>query len=181
MSKIKAIALGNYSDAKYHPFTEVDRQIEASLQDVADVHSTDDYNVLNHEALQEYQLFISYTEFSQVALPSEQIAALLSYVANGGGLLVIHNGISLQRSQELGAMIGARFTGHPEFTTLPITVCEPDHPVVRGIEPFEIDEEPYRFDMYLITRRPFCLNTSMRDNNGLRPGRMNTGWGELFI
>lgn len=148
MEKLKALALGNYLDAKYHPFTDVDKEIETIFQGSIDVNSTDDYNVLNKENLQEIQLFISYTEFSDQPLPAHQTAALLSFVANGGGLLAIHNGISLQRNQELGAMIGANFTGHPPFGTLPIQISEPSHPIMEGIQSFDIDDEPYRFDMY---------------------------------
>ncbi|RXZ78448.1 ThuA domain-containing protein [Paenibacillaceae bacterium] len=147
MSKFKALALGNYTEVKYHPFEKVDREIETSLEEVAEVTSTGDYSVLNKETLSGYELFISYTEFSQEPLSQERVAALLEYVAGGGGLLVIHNGISLQRNKELMAMIGAKFTGHPEFTTLPVRSTQPDHPIMQGIEPYAIDDEPYRFDM----------------------------------
>ena len=147
MKKLKSIALGNYSDAKYHPFTNIDKNIEEIFQEFIDRKSTDDYTVVNNDSLGEYELFISYTEFADDPLPQASTAALLSYVANGGGLLVIHNGISLQRSPELSAMIGARFTGHPAFGALPIQISEPNHPIMEGIEPFIIEDEPYRFDM----------------------------------
>jgi len=147
MAGFKALALGNYENVKYHPFEKVDREIEASLAEVAEVTSTGDYGVLNRETLGGYELFISYTEFSQEPIAQEKVAALIEYVANGGGLLVIHNGISLQRNKELMAMIGAKFTGHPEFTTLPVQNTLPDHPIMKGIEAYEIDDEPYRFDM----------------------------------
>ncbi|MFF2483913.1 ThuA domain-containing protein [Paenibacillus sp. NPDC058071] len=147
MSKFKALALGNYTGVKYHPFEKVDREIEGSLEEVAEVTSTGDYSVLNKETLKDYDLFISYTEFADQPLAQEPVAALLDYVANGGGLLVIHNGISLQKNRELMSMIGAKFTGHPEFTTLPVQNSLPDHPIMKGIEPYEIDDEPYRFDM----------------------------------
>lgn len=147
MSKFKALALGNYTDVKYHPFEKVDREIEGCLEDVAQVTSTGDYNVLQKDTLNSYQLFISYTEFADQPLSQEQVAALLDYVVNGGGLLVIHNGISLQKNKELMALIGAKFTGHPDFTTLSIESFLSDHPIMKGIEPYEIADEPYRFDL----------------------------------
>ncbi|TVX96663.1 ThuA domain-containing protein [Cohnella terricola] len=143
----KALALGNYTDVKYHPFEKVDREIEACFDGVAEVTSTGDYSVLNQKTLGSYELFISYTEFADEPLSQERTAALLQYVAGGGGLLVIHNGISLQKNKELMAMIGAKFTGHPEFTTLPVRSVQPDHPIMKGIAPYDIDDEPYRFDM----------------------------------
>ena len=147
MTTIKALALGDYTNVKYHPFTHVDREIEASFGDAATITSTEDYSVLNKETLAQYDLFISYTEFDQEPLSQESVTSLVDYVVNGGGLLVIHNGISLQRNRELMAMIGARFTGHPDFTTLPVQNSLPDHPIMQGIEPYKIADEPYRFDM----------------------------------
>lgn len=147
MTIFKALALGNYAEVKYHPFEGVDREIEACLEDVAEVRSTGDYGVLNKETLGDYDLFVSYTEFANEPLPREQATALLQYVAGGGGLLVIHNGISLQKNKELMAMIGGKFTGHPPFTMLPVKNANPEHPIMQGIPPYEIDDEPYRFDM----------------------------------
>lgn len=147
INKIKALALGNYTDVKYHPFAGVDRELEAILAEIADVKSTGEYNVLSEEGLAEYELFISYMEFSDKPLDPFQVAALLRYVANGGGLLVVHNGISLQRNQELMTMLGAKFTGHPPFTALPISNVQANHPIMKDIESFVIEDEPYRFEI----------------------------------
>lgn len=147
MTTLKALALGSYSEVKYHPFAGVDREIEQILANDLQVYSSEDHGLLNKETLSDYKLVISYTEFSDDKLPAEQSSALLSYVANGGGLLVVHNGISLQRNQELGSMLGGYFTHHPEYTTLQISVPAQEHPIMQGIEAFEIDDEPYYFEM----------------------------------
>lgn len=146
MTTFQALALGNYTNVKYHPFEGVDREIEACMAEVATVKSTGDYGVLNKETLSKYELFISYTEFADEPLPQDQVAALVQYVASGGGLLVIHNGISMQRNKELMTLIGAKFTGHPAFTALPVRRSGADHPITRGVPDFVIDDEPYRFD-----------------------------------
>ncbi|MCM3782665.1 ThuA domain-containing protein [Neobacillus mesonae] len=145
----KAMALGNYVDAKYHPFTEVDQELQSILHEEIRVECTDNYSVLNEATLSNYELFISYTEFMDEEITEEQTDALIHYVKNGGGLLVIHNGISLQRSPRLAELIGGRFTGHPEYTELPVIIKEGSHPIVEGFESFTIDEEPYRFDLQL--------------------------------
>jgi uncharacterized protein len=146
MSVIKVLALGSYSEVKYHPFAGVDNALTSILQDEFEVTCTEDLTLLNAESLSSYKLVISYTEFSDDPLPQEQVAALLSYVAGGGGVLVIHNGISLQRNQELGLLIGGQFTHHPEYTALSITVTSPEHPIMQGIEDFVIEDEPYYFE-----------------------------------
>lgn len=145
METYKALALGQYTDAKYHPFCDVDKEIERLFEGKIKVECTDRYERLNPESLSSIRLFISYTEFMKEKLPEEQVAALLSFVANGGGLLAIHNGISLQRNDELASMLGGKFTGHPAFTSLNVQVCEPRHPIMQGVNSFIVEDEPYRF------------------------------------
>ncbi|MEK3833160.1 ThuA domain-containing protein [Paenibacillus sp. FSL R7-0128] len=148
MSSYKALAFGSYTEVKYHPFEGVDRELEQLLEPELQVVSTEDYGRMNQAELAECRLVISYTEFSEEQLPAAQSGALLAYVAGGGGLLVVHNGISLQRNQELGAMLGARFTHHPAFTTLQMKVTAPEHPIMEGISDFVIEDEPYYFEKH---------------------------------
>lgn len=145
METYKALALGQYMDAKYHPFSDVDKEIERLFEGKLKVECTDQYERLNPESLSSFRLFISYTEFKKEKLPEEQVAALLSFVANGGGLVAIHNGISLQRNDELSSMLGGKFTGHPAFTSLHVQVREPRHPIMQGVSSFIVEDEPYRF------------------------------------
>lgn len=144
---MKAIALGQYEGAKYHPFRQIDRELQTIFEPAMDVECTDDYAVLQKDKLEGYDLFISYAEFSDGEMPENQVQALISYVRNGGGLLVIHNGISLQRSTELEKLIGGRFTGHPAYTSLPVRYQSGSHPIVESLTDFTIDEEPYRFEL----------------------------------
>lgn len=148
MSSYKALAFGSYTEVKYHPFQGVDRELEQLLEPEFQVVSTEDYGRMNKAELAECRLVVSYTEFSEDKLPAEQSGALLAYVAGGGGLLVVHNGISLQRNQELGAMLGARFTHHPAFTALEMKVTAPEHPIMEGISDFVIEDEPYYFEQH---------------------------------
>ncbi|RKP53233.1 ThuA domain-containing protein [Cohnella endophytica] len=143
---MQALALGNYSDAIWHPFGGIDKEIEQIFAERIDVRSTGDYGMLKEDYLSPYRLFISYTEFLDEKLSQERVAALLSFVAKGGGFLGIHNGISLQRNQELATMIGGRFVSHPDYTALPIHILEPNHRIMDRVEPFTVNDEPYRFD-----------------------------------
>lgn len=146
MSSFKALAFGSYTEVKYHPFTGVDREIEQLLEPEFQVGSTEDYGLMNKEQLSDCRLVVSYTEFSDEKLSAAQSGALLSYVAGGGGLLVVHNGISLQRNQELGVMLGAHFTHHPDYTALHMTIPAREHPIMQGINDFVIEDEPYYFE-----------------------------------
>ncbi|CAM3671949.1 ThuA domain-containing protein [Paenibacillus glucanolyticus] len=143
---MKAIALGQYEGAKYHPFAHIDHELQTIFEPM-DVECTDDYAVLQEDKLEGYDLFISYADFSDLEITADQVQALISYVRNGGGLLVIHNGISLQQSQELEKLIGGRVTGHPDYTSLPIRYNRGSHPIVENLSDFTIDEEPFRFEL----------------------------------
>lgn len=143
---MEALALGNYADAIYHPFAGVDDELRDIFRDRIAVRCTGDYGMLKEEYLAPYRLFISYTEFLEEKLSPARTAALLGYVARGGGLLAIHNGISLQRNQELAVMLGGKFTSHPEFTSLSIRIRERNHRIMDRVEPFTVDDEPYRFE-----------------------------------
>jgi type 1 glutamine amidotransferase len=64
---------------------------------------------------------------------------LVDWVERGGGLLVLHQGISLQERPELAALLGGRFVGHP-----------PAGPLVFRIPgtaaSWTMTDEPYQFD-----------------------------------
>ncbi|WP_211748510.1 ThuA domain-containing protein [Paenibacillus sp. Marseille-Q4541] len=146
---MRALALGNYKDAKYHPFTHVDTELQTIFKDHGSMECTEQYEVMDNNILAEYNLFISYTEFGEEEISDEKASAVEDYVKNGGGFLVIHNGISMQRNDKLARLIGGKFTGHPEYTTLPIVINEGTHPIVDGLSSFSMEEEPYRFELAL--------------------------------
>ncbi|MDU2243221.1 MAG: ThuA domain-containing protein [Paenibacillus sp.] len=151
-SRKKAWVIGNNADAPYHPLNAVEEELGRILQEDFQLTTSLDYGMLAAGKLEEYDLCISYTDRWEDAVSAEQAAGLLTCVANGGGLLVVHNGISLQVRPELAQLIGAKFTEHPPYTELEFQVVSgTGHPVVDGIEPFVLAEEPYRFEF-----DPFC-------------------------
>jgi type 1 glutamine amidotransferase len=81
----------------------------------------------------------------------EELAALLyrslvDYVAEGGGLVLLHGAIAnFAQSEEFSDLMGGHFVGHPsqqEVTLYPVT---PDHPVLKPFrgQPFVHYDEPY--------------------------------------
>lgn len=151
----QALVIGNNADAPYHPLNAVQERLQQILKEDFELTVSLDYDQLAGDALENYDLCISYTDRWEEAVSAEQAAGLLTYVAKGGGLLVVHNGISLQVRPELAQLIGAKFTEHPPYTELEFGVAadfgNASHPVVEGIEPFTLAEEPYRFEF-----DPFC-------------------------
>ena len=142
----KVLVLGDYTNFKYHQLPNMDLPVTDLLKDRLQTVCTEDYDQLRSENIGQYDLVISYTDCWRRELPWEQVQGLLDYVRTGGGLLAIHSGISLQTSEELRRMLGAKLNGHPPYGILNIRPTDADHPIVRGIEPFTVTDEPYQFD-----------------------------------
>ncbi len=144
--KPNVLLLGDDTRAKWHPLEPVKRQLERILGGEFALAGTEDYRRLAWLDRAEFALCISYADAWDRRPTPEQVGGLLRFVASGGGLLAIHNGISLQQSPELLQMIGARFTGHPPYTRLRYCAPDAEHPVLDGVADFSMEEEPYMFD-----------------------------------
>jgi hypothetical protein len=154
-SKRKAVLVGDNKLAQYHPLHAVEQELRTTLEEAElQLISTENHDIFQADGLAPYNLCIVYTDRWGTPASSAQTAGLLRYVAGGGGLLVLHNGISLQARNELSQMIGAKFTGHPPYGPLEFRATDSGHDIMRGIEGFAMDEEPYRFE-----RDPFVATT----------------------
>lgn len=138
----KVLLLGTYTDVPYHPLTGVDDKIIEILGEDFEVTCTEDFDALL--TVDEYDLFISYTDTWSYTANDAQTAALIAYSVNGGPVLLLHSGISLQLRAELAQLAGAKFTNHPSMTMLTMNML--DDPMTAGVEDFEVYEEPYRFE-----------------------------------
>jgi type 1 glutamine amidotransferase len=144
---ISALLIGNNDDAPYHPLHVVQEQLIRILGDSVKVDATDKTAPLKQDKINTYDLLISYRDNWEQSLNADEVAGILQFVANGGGLLVIHNGISMGVSSELAQLIGAKFIGHPDYTSLTFQATASEHPLINGLSGFIMDEEPYRFEL----------------------------------
>ena len=79
------------------------------------------------------------------SLRDDEAYAFEQFVANGGGALLLHNGISIQSQDRILTLAGAKFLGHPHHEVIRF---EPSaHPVIEGCKSFSLDEEPYQFEL----------------------------------
>lgn len=157
MQNRKALLLGDYTYPEYHPLQGVDEEISHILHDFMTVQCSENRKMLLKENISSFDLCISYCDSRKDTISPQQTAGLLSYVSGGGGLLVIHNGITLQNRYEIAQLLGAKFLNHPAAGELHFTVAAPEHPAMEGIEPFTMDEEPYRFEFDSFTERTVLL------------------------
>ena len=143
---LKAIIIGDYSNPDYHPLNNIEGSLKEILSDKVNLTFTEDRASFNYERLSEFNFCILYVDSFGKKLSSAQITGLLTYVLKGGGLLVIHNGISYQDNAEFAQLVGAKFINHPPYQKLTYKSQGVVNPILAGIEDFEMEEELYIFE-----------------------------------
>ena len=91
--------------------------------------------------LARYDALMIYANHTTIA--PEQEKALLDFVEGGKGFLPIHAAsFCFQNSPAYIALVGAQFMRHGtgEFTA---EIVKPDHPVLDGVQPFQVWDETY--------------------------------------
>jgi uncharacterized protein len=173
-AKVTVLIVGNGPDADWHPLEPARAQIAGILGEEFILESSLDYDEFARLEPARYPVCISYTDCWREDLTPAQIAGLISYTVRGGSLLVIHNGISLHRSYEVLQMMGAKFTGHPPYQTLPYYGVAEGHPLLTGVEDFTLDEEPYMFEFDPFTKKTVFLEYAFEG------GRYPAGWEQTY-
>ncbi|MBQ7919789.1 MAG: ThuA domain-containing protein [Lachnospiraceae bacterium] len=139
----KILVVGNYKDAMYHPFGGVDERLKEIFPE-KELVCTDDVQELAALRRGEYTGVISYLDIWDGALTGAQAEALRFFVEEGGALLILHNGISIQSREELKVMMGAKFLTHPPMEEITFKVKE--HEITADCTEFTLPEEPYQFE-----------------------------------
>ncbi|MFD1952835.1 ThuA domain-containing protein [Paenibacillus thailandensis] len=147
MNERKVLLIGDNGGDVWHPLDPIRRQLADIVGDLAPFVVTEDYDSLKKLTNDEYDAVISYTDCWRKEVTPEQTAGLLAFVAGGGGLLALHNGISLQSSYELAQMVGGKFVSHPPYQPLSYHGTNPSHPLLHGVEDFTMNEEPYVIEL----------------------------------
>jgi len=140
----RILVIGNYKDAMYHPLTGVDECLKNMFPEKV-LLCTDDTKQLLTLKEDHIAGVISYLDIWDSAIADEEAAALQSFVEQGGALLLLHNGISIQNQDALRIMMGAKFLTHP--TMEEITFTPMPHTITEGCTAFSLPEEPYQFEM----------------------------------
>lgn len=80
------------------------------------------------------------------ALAHTLYESLVQYVANGGGLVLLHGAITnFNNSDEFSALVGGSFDFHPPQQEVTLLPASPGHPLLKpfGEKPFVHHDEPY--------------------------------------
>lgn len=140
MSKI--IVIGD-TVAPYHPLSTIFPIAKALSEE--SLTFTNDYGFF--QKLGEYDLLICHVDAWFKQLAENEAGGLLDYLSNGGRMLSIHTGMSIQATPALASLHGAKFLDHPPYCELTINVKK-EHHLADSVESFMISDEPYHFEVY---------------------------------
>ncbi len=133
-----------------HDSIETARAAMASLAGASGqfrVTATEDVSLLTASGLAGYDVLFFALTTGELPLRTEQRAAILAFVNNGGGFMGAHSATdTLYSWPEYGDMLGAYFREHPWTQEATVIVEDPSHPAAGGVgDRFSMTEEFYTF------------------------------------
>jgi putative membrane-bound dehydrogenase-like protein len=137
--RMRVLFLGD--NGHHQPSRRAKEILPALARNGVDLFYTDDRADLNDSELDRYHAVMLYNNHLTVA--PEQIRALLDFVSDGGGLVVLHcASASFQNSEAFIRLVGGAFKSHGTGTFSAVRVA-PDHPAIAGVPAFESWDETY--------------------------------------
>ena len=112
----------------------------------------------NLDALAKADVLITYT--CDVIPRLDEQEALRAWIEAGGRWYALHGTNSILRFLSNGLVdsprwaphfmetLGSMFIAHPPIAPYTVTVADPDHPLVKGVEPFQATAEHYLVETY---------------------------------
>jgi type 1 glutamine amidotransferase len=112
----------------------------------------------NLDALTKADVLITYT--CDVIPRLDEQEALRAWIEAGGRWYALHGTNSILRFLSNGLVdsprwaphfmetLGSMFIAHPPIAPYTVTVADPDHPLVKGVEPFQATDEHYLVETY---------------------------------
>jgi len=137
--RLRVLFLGD--NGHHRPAERAKDLVPVLAKNGIDLFYTDNRDDLNGSELDRYHAVMLYNNHMTVSRP--QISALLKFVSDGGGLVVLHcASASFQNSEEFIRLVGAAFKSHGTGTFSAVRVA-PDHPAIAHVPAFETWDETY--------------------------------------
>ena len=140
------------ANAKYHDTDYARLRLLTLLAEHDEIRTTVASDFSDTAALQSCGLLVTYT--CDLRPTPDEESALRDFVSDGGRWLALHGtnalldfgakGMIAPRTHDVFMeTLGSRFISHPPLEPYTVTVSDPDHPLVRGMQPFEATDELY--------------------------------------
>ncbi|MCM3748676.1 ThuA domain-containing protein [Paenibacillus pasadenensis] len=118
------------------------------LDDDFDLRVTGTCEALEEDMPADQSLIVVNNDCWNEPLTDAQAIKLAHFVESGGGLVLLHGGISIASHPVLKNLVGASCVERPANRRLSFQAVIGKggiHPAVQDIQPFELAEEPYRY------------------------------------
>jgi type 1 glutamine amidotransferase len=146
------IAGGKYHDIDY---ARLELLKLLGSDDRVRVRVFEDYS--NLAAIKTADFLVTYT--CDVTPRLDEQEALRAWLEAGGRWYALHGTNSILRFLASGVdsprwaphfmeTLGSQFIAHPPIAPYTVTVADPDHPLVKGVEPFQAEDELYLSDLH---------------------------------
>lgn len=151
--KVALVAAGKYHDID---FARLEILKLLAEDERIRVRVFEDYS--NIPAISEADFLITYT--CDVIPSLEEQEALRKYLEDGGRWYALHGTNSILRFLANGKVdsprwaphfmetLGSQFVAHPPIRPYQVQITQPNHPLVKGISPFETTDEEYLVETY---------------------------------
>ncbi|HSA56010.1 MAG TPA: PVC-type heme-binding CxxCH protein [Gemmatimonadaceae bacterium] len=137
--RLRVLFLGD--NGHHRPADRAKELLPALARNGIDLFYTDSRDDLNDAELDRYHALVLYN--NHIRVEPAQLNALLRFVGEGGGLVVLHcASASFQNSEEFIRLVGAAFKSHGTGTFGAVRVAG-DHPAIRGVPTWESWDETY--------------------------------------
>jgi putative membrane-bound dehydrogenase-like protein len=137
--RLRVLFLGD--NGHHRPTQRAQQVLPALARNGIDLFYTDQLDDLNDDELDRYQALVLYN--NHLTVGDRQLAALMRFVGDGGGLVVIHcASASFQNSEEFIRLVGAAFKSHGTGTFSTVRVAEA-HPAIAGVPSIASWDETY--------------------------------------
>jgi type 1 glutamine amidotransferase len=133
------------SPARNHDFDFARWRLAQALYEAGEIRTDAWNNYDAGEAIEAGDMLVSYT--SQVPVGDDNCEALRSFLERGGRWFAIHASNSVLDNPHLPGILGSRFITHPAYSHFPVKISAANDVILKGIEPFEVDDELYVIDV----------------------------------
>lgn len=165
---------------RFHDFDYARLQLLSLLGEDERIRTTVAGDYRDIDAIRAAEALVTYT--CDVRPSAEEQEALRDWVASGGRWFALHgsnsaleftpDGVAAPRViPVLAETLGSQFMAHPPIAPYRVEITDPDHVLVRGLEPFETSDELYLSEFHAPVRT--LLHTRF---TGAATGFVESSW-----
>ena len=146
--KIKVMVMGGHTQG-FHEFGTMGPIYRKFLGEAGfDVTITENRDDFKKDAIAPYDVIVCYTTGEN--LTPDQASGLMGGIVGGKGYIAVHSAAdSFKETPGYINMVGGKFLTHPSYwPKLTFNIKNRFHPVMEGIEDFQMEEELYLMETY---------------------------------